>query len=86
MGYPDANVILRGHVHYSGGAYGLNWEACTLPAFTATGMNSYGDRQCKGVVHFGYSIIYVDGANWSIEHYVTPLNTTIPKIITYKGN
>jgi len=83
--YPKVDVILRGHVHYNIGAYGPGWESATLPAFTATGANNYGTRQCKGVVHFGYTFITVHEGEFTLEHFVTPLNTTIPKVYEVKG-
>lgn len=84
-GDPNPEVILRGHIHYNIGAYGPGWEAASVPAFTATGFNDYGTRQCNGVVHFGYTIIDVDGENWNMSHYVTPLATTTPKVFKFNG-
>jgi len=54
-GYPESDILLRGHVHffsYCGGCYSNNWLAMTLPALQGPG-SRYGVRQCEGLVHFG---------------------------------
>jgi predicted phosphodiesterase len=81
--YPKAQVVLRGHTHYVIGAYGVGWECASLPAFSATGMNDYGTRQCKGVVHFGYTIIDVEDGQWDMKHFITPLESTLPELYSF---
>jgi len=66
---PDANVFLRGHVHYHAFCGGPGWVAMTLPALQGMG-TKYGARQCTGLVDWGVTVFDVadDGAfDWHAE-------------------
>lgn len=54
--FPKADIIVRGHVHYHGGAFGPSWTAMTLPALQGLG-SKYGTKQCSGTVDFGFVVV-----------------------------
>ena len=58
-GQPQANVVLRGHVHYHSYCGGPGWIAMTLPALQGAG-TKFGARQCSGTVDWGITIFDVD--------------------------
>jgi hypothetical protein len=58
-GQPQANVLLRGHVHYHTHCGEPGWIAMTLPALQAAG-TKYGSRQCEAIVHWGITVFEVD--------------------------
>lgn len=49
---PQAEVIVRSHVHYFNFCGGPGWLAMTTPALQGLG-SKYGQRACSGVVDFG---------------------------------
>jgi len=64
--YPEADVILRAHNHYYGGAFGADWLGINLPALTAAA-TKFGAKQCSGTVHFGVTHFEIKGSkiiNW----------------------
>jgi len=72
---PDADVFLRGHVHYYNYCGGPDWLAMTCPALQ--GSTRYGSRQCEGVVNFGCVEFFVDddgGYSW-VPHVVRVANS-----------
>ena len=58
-GQPQANVILRGHVHFHNFCGGPGWIAMTLPALQGAG-SKFGARQCSGTVDYGITVFDVD--------------------------
>jgi hypothetical protein len=58
-GQPQANVVLRGHVHYHSFCGGPGWLAMTLPALQGAG-SKFGARQCSGTVDWGVTVFDVD--------------------------
>lgn len=52
---PKADIILRGHVHYAGGAFGADWLGAILPALSYG--TSFGIRECEGLVDVGLTKI-----------------------------
>lgn len=78
-GTPQANVIVRGHVHRLAGAYGPGWEGFTCSALMAD-VDKYGTRECKSDVHFGFSDVIVIKDRWYINHHVYVLESTQPKL------
>jgi hypothetical protein len=48
---PKADIILRSHVHYAGGAFGGDWLGAILPAMSYG--TSFGIRECEGEVDVG---------------------------------
>jgi len=59
---PDANIIIRSHVHYHNFCGGDNWIAMTLPALQGYG-SKFGARECEGIVDIGMVVfdIYKNG-------------------------
>lgn len=55
--YPQANILIRSHVHYFSYAGGGNWLSVITPALCGLG-GKYGPRQMTGTVDFG--LIYFD--------------------------
>jgi len=65
---PKANVIVRSHVHYHAGCFGMGWLALTTPALQAAG-TKYGARRCSGTVDLGVTVfdIYPNGSyQWQV--------------------
>ena len=50
--YPEADVIIRSHVHYHNFCGGPGWLGMTTPALQGYG-SKYGARRCTGVVDVG---------------------------------
>lgn len=77
---PDADVLIRSHVHYSVFAgEANNWLAMTTPALQAAA-TKYGARLCEGIVHWGfvYFDVYDDG-RYSWGKYIPTIVQTIVK-------
>ena len=49
---PDADVMIRGHVHYFNCVQNPMWLGMTMPALQSWG-SRYGIRQCEGIVDLG---------------------------------
>jgi hypothetical protein len=69
--YPKPNVVLRGHVHYHNGSFGLDedgkyWLAATCPALQTPG-TKYGELCCSGIVDFGFLVFKVQGGKFEFE-------------------
>lgn len=87
QGWPNPDIILRGHVHEmqtAGEACGQDtasgrWEARTLPALQAAS-TKYGRRLSK-VVHFGLGRLDVDGTDWSWHWYVRTIEAARPHVL-----
>jgi len=75
---PDANVVLRGHVHYHICVSQAGWHAMTMPALQAAG-TKYGGRQCSGTVDFGLMEFNINekGAFRYEPHLLVPRNQTV---------
>jgi len=64
---PDADIILRGHVHYWAYCGGMGakreWMAMTCPALQDGG-TEFGAEQCEGLIDFGllYFDVHKDGS------------------------
>jgi hypothetical protein len=74
--YPNADVILRSHVHYFDFCGGADWLAVVTPALQAYG-SKFGTRKPSGTVDFG--LIYfdvIDKENYSWKH----------RILRFKAN
>lgn len=56
-GFPKADVLIRSHVHYYSGSFGVNWIALTTPALQGLG-SKYGTKECSGLVDFGFVIFH----------------------------
>jgi hypothetical protein len=57
---PEADVLIRSHVHYHGYCGSSNnWMAMTTPALQGFG-GKFGTRICKGVVHQGFIVFDID--------------------------
>jgi len=65
-GFPNADVLVRSHVHYYDYAGGRGWLAMTTPALQGLGSN-YGTRQCSGTVDFGFVVFTVNKGGYSWE-------------------
>jgi len=71
---PDADVVIRGHVHYFTAVMNAMWLGITMPALQSWG-SKYGIRQCEGIVDFGlvwfdvYDGDTLDTLQW---HYEVP--------------
>lgn len=48
---PNANYLLRGHVHFVAASAGVDWFAGTIPALAY--YTAFGARECEGTVHVG---------------------------------
>ena len=76
-GQPNAQVILRGHVHYHAYTGGEGWLGMTCPALQGWG-SKFGVRQCEGIVDTGivwakiYQDSYVENIEWSTEIFNLP--------------
>lgn len=63
---PEAQVVIRSHVHYhahaGGTEAGRQWLALTTPALQLA-KTRFGGKRCSGVVHFGFLVltIHADG-------------------------
>ena len=55
---PKADILIRSHVHYYGGAFGPDWLGITTPALTYN--SHFGVRECEGVVHVGFLVFDFD--------------------------
>lgn len=51
-GQPDADIFIRGHVHYHAGCEDESFMAMTMPALQSPN-TKYGASQCTGTVNFG---------------------------------
>jgi len=56
---PNADIILRGHVHYHNHCGGPGWIGMTLPALQGYG-SKFGARQCEGIVDIGMVVFDID--------------------------
>jgi hypothetical protein len=56
--YPLAQIIIRSHVHYYGGAFGAGWVALTTPALQSYG-SKFGTRQVQGTVDIGFVVLRI---------------------------
>ena len=56
---PNADVLIRGHVHYHSFCGGPGWMAMTCPALQGFG-SRYGVRQCEEEVHIGMIVFDVE--------------------------
>jgi len=66
---PDADVYLRGHVHYHSYCGGPGWLAMTLPPLQAAATR-FGALKCSGLVDYGITVfdINADGSySWHTE-------------------
>lgn len=87
QGWPNPDIILRGHVHemqQAGEACGNDtasgrWEARTLPALQAAS-TKYGRRLSK-VIHFGLGRLDIDGTDWSWHWHIREVTTARPHIL-----
>ncbi len=62
---PKADILIRSHVHYYGGAFGASWLGLTTPALTYN--SEFGIRECEGVVDVGIIVFDFDengGYTW----------------------
>jgi hypothetical protein len=57
-GRPTANVFVRSHVHYFSFFETLGRIALTTPALQIN--SSYGQRQCSGIIDFGFLVCDVE--------------------------
>lgn len=74
---PDAQLFLRGHVHYyqqvGGWESGRQWAAATCPALQLA-RTRYGARRCSGIVHFGLLLIEIrENGTFSVEPRIAAL-------------
>lgn len=87
QGWPNADILLRGHVHEmqeAGESCGRDtasgrWEARTLPALQAAS-TKYGRRLSK-VVQFGLGRLDIDGTDWSWKWHIREIETAKPHIL-----
>lgn len=56
--YPEANILIRSHVHYFTYCGGSNWLALTTPALQGYG-SKYGERRVDGTVDIGLVIFNI---------------------------
>ncbi len=61
---PQANAIIRSHVHYFNYCGGENFVSLTTPALQGWG-TKYGARRCSGTVDFGFIVFEVDKGQFS---------------------
>jgi len=69
---PNADVILRSHVHYHEFTGNPSFLGMTLPALQAAA-TKFGARKCSGVVHWGivYFDVYEDGSyRWNNDNII----------------
>jgi hypothetical protein len=72
---PNADFIIRSHVHYCVGCYEANsWEAMTTPALQAAA-TKFGAQKCENLIHWGfiYFDIYNDGGV-KLDRYVQDIS------------
>jgi len=61
---PQADVIIRSHVHYFGYCGGASWLGMTTPALTYN--SAFGIRECEGLVDVGLVVFDIeDGGSYS---------------------
>lgn len=78
---PEANVILRGHVHYATYCGAPGWVAMTIPALQGMG-TKFGSRYCSGLVHWGITIFKVeDDGRFDFEQAVVSIDSQKAKVI-----
>jgi hypothetical protein len=77
---PDADVVIRSHVHYHQAAYDpdFGW-AMTTPALQGMG-SKYGSRQCDGRVHFGFITCECKKGEFSWTPHIAKLNAHKSKL------
>ena len=78
--WPQADVILRGHVHYHQYAGGPGWLAMTCPALQGPS-TKYGSRQCSGTVDFGIVTFEVDGDDYDWRAHTVQLVESMPTVV-----
>jgi predicted phosphodiesterase len=66
---PDADVLLRGHVHYHAFAGDRRYLSMTAPCLKGHG-DRYGARQCEGTIDLGFLTFRVDGASYSWKAHI----------------
>jgi len=54
---PNANVVLRGHIHEYNAISKADWDAISLPAFQWS--TDFGAGQCDGIVNVGYIVFEI---------------------------
>lgn len=79
-GAPKSNIILRSHVHYHNFCGGPGWLAMTLPALQGFG-SKYGERQCSGVVDFGFVHFDVTKEGYSWAPHLLKIRSAFPGTI-----
>ena len=66
QGFPQADVIVRSHVHYHSFAGGPGWLALTTPGLQGYGTR-YGERRLSGLIDFGFVVFDIsskDNFSW----------------------
>ena len=69
---PNADVLIRSHVHYHAGAFGKHWLAMTTPALQLAA-TKFGGRKMSGIVDCGlvYFDVYDNGSyRWQMVELV----------------
>ena len=71
---PQADVLIRSHVHYYNGAFGDGWVGMTTPALQGLG-SKYGTRQCSGTVDFGFVVFEINKGSYTWEPVLLKVST-----------
>lgn len=82
---PEAQVVIRSHVHYHQYSGRPGFVAMTTPALMAMG-SRYGSRQCSGIVDWGFVHFSVsDGRVLSWSAFIPPEAAKVQKVTVRNG-
>ena len=76
---PNAQVVLRGHIHDYCGIFRQNWLAMSCPALEWS--TKYGTRMTDGIVNVGLILFKVENGKYEWEHYGCDLGILKTKVI-----
>jgi hypothetical protein len=80
-GFPQADVLIRSHVHYHTFIGGPGWLAMTTPALQGLG-SKYGARRCNGIVDFGFIHFDLDGkGGYSWQSHIVEFQNQRPEVL-----
>lgn len=77
---PEADVVVRSHIHYHAECSTPDWRVLTTPALQARG-SKFGNRKCSGSVHFGFVHFDVYNKSYMWKPHVVKIKSNKKKII-----
>ena len=77
---PNADVLIRSHVHYYRGVFSHNQVCMILPALQGMG-SKFGAKECEGTVDWGAVLFRVKDKNdWGWTPYITRIKSQKAKV------